>query len=51
VAILLAFAIPLLSCALYVVVAALWLVPDTRIEKRVAAQCQKIEAQNESSDQ
>jgi uncharacterized membrane protein len=51
VAILLAFAIPLLSCALYVVVAALWLVPDTRIEKRVAAQCQKIEAQNESLDQ
>jgi uncharacterized membrane protein len=45
-AILLAFAAPLLSCALYVVVAALWLVPDSRIEKRVAAACRKMEEES-----
>lgn len=33
VAILLAFAIPWLACALYVLVAVMWLVPDRRIEK------------------
>jgi uncharacterized membrane protein len=35
VAIPLAFAIPWLSCALYVLVAVMWLVPDRRIEKTV----------------
>jgi uncharacterized membrane protein len=34
-AIMLAFASPWVSCALYVGVALMWLVPDTRIEKRV----------------
>ncbi len=33
----LAFAAPLLSCALYVAVALLWLVPDRRIERVLAA--------------
>ena len=43
-AISLAFVQPYLSCALYVVVAATWLVPDSRIEKRIANECQKIDA-------
>jgi uncharacterized membrane protein len=51
VAILLAFVAPLLSCALYVVVAATWLVPDSRIEKRVAAECEKLDAQSGPFDQ
>ena len=33
VAVLLAFIIPLLSCALYVLVAVIWFIPDRRIEK------------------
>jgi uncharacterized membrane protein len=33
VAVLLAFMIPLLSCALYVLVAVIWFIPDRRIEK------------------
>jgi len=37
-AIALAFWRPLLSCALYAAVAAWWLVPDTRIERAIAAQ-------------
>ena len=36
VAILLAFVAPILACALYVAVAAMWLVPDRRIEKSLA---------------
>ena len=36
VAILLAFVAPILACALYVAVAAIWLVPDRRIEKSLA---------------
>ena len=35
VAIALAFFVPILSCALYAAVAALWFVPDRRIEKRI----------------
>jgi uncharacterized membrane protein len=35
-ALLLAFVLPLGSCALYVLVAAIWLVPDRRFEKLVA---------------
>jgi uncharacterized membrane protein len=35
-AILLAFAAPLASCAIYVIVAAIWLIPDRRFEKLVA---------------
>jgi uncharacterized membrane protein len=37
VAIPLAFAIPWLACALYVLVAVLWLIPDRRIEKALNA--------------
>jgi uncharacterized membrane protein len=35
-AVALAFAYPLASCAIYVIVAALWLIPDRRFEKLVA---------------
>jgi uncharacterized membrane protein len=35
-AILLAFARPLISCACYVLVALMWLVPDRRIERRIS---------------
>ena len=35
-AVVLAFAWPLASCAIYVIVAAIWLVPDRRFEKLVA---------------
>jgi uncharacterized membrane protein len=38
VAIVLAFFAPIVSCALYAVVAALWFVPDRRIESKVVAQ-------------
>ena len=38
-----------LSIAAYV--AAMWLVPDSRIEKRVEAECRKIEAQQSPSHQ
>jgi uncharacterized membrane protein len=37
-AIVLAFFAPIVSCALYAVVAALWFVPDRRIESKVVAQ-------------
>jgi len=37
-AIALAFFVPIVSCALYAVVAALWIVPDRRIEDRLPAQ-------------
>lgn len=50
-AIILTFVQPFLACALYVVVAAMWLIPDTRIEKRVEAACRKIEAQERPFDQ
>jgi hypothetical protein len=36
VAIPLAFVQPVLACALYVLVAVMWLIPDRRIEKRLA---------------
>jgi uncharacterized membrane protein len=36
VAILLAFALPALSCAVYVLVAVIWLIPDRRIENALA---------------
>jgi len=36
IALLLAFVLPLASCALYVLVAAIWLIPDRRFEKLVA---------------
>jgi TMEM175 potassium channel family protein len=35
-AILLALKIPLVSCALYVLVALIWLIPDRRIENKLA---------------
>lgn len=35
VAVLVAFAVPLLSCLIYAAVAAMWLVPDRRIEKTI----------------
>ena len=35
VAVVVAFILPLASCALYVVVACMWFIPDTRIEKKV----------------
>jgi uncharacterized membrane protein len=38
VAVLLAFIIPLLSCALYVLVAVIWFIPDRRIEKVIGDQ-------------
>lgn len=37
-AIALAFFVPIVSCALYALVAALWIVPDRRIEDRLPAQ-------------
>jgi len=37
VAIVLAFVQPLVSCALYVLVAAIWLCPDPRFEKLLAS--------------
>jgi uncharacterized membrane protein len=37
-AIALAFVQPLISCALYLVVAVIWLVPDTRIERMTTFQ-------------
>jgi uncharacterized membrane protein len=49
-AILLAFITPLPACALYVVVAALWLVPDSRIEKRVAAACRRMNEESQTLD-
>ena len=36
VAIALAFVAPLVSCALYVVVAIMWVIPDPRIERHAA---------------
>ncbi len=50
-AMLLAFASPLLSCVVYVVVAAVWMIPDKRIETRVTEHCQENEAPQESFDQ
>ena len=38
VAIALAFVQPLISCALYVLVAAIWVCPDPRFEKLVGSQ-------------
>jgi uncharacterized membrane protein len=38
VAIVLAFVQPLISCALYVLVAAIWFCPDPRFEKLVSSQ-------------
>jgi uncharacterized membrane protein len=38
VAVLLAFVLPLLSCALYVLVAVIWFIPDQRIEKVIGDQ-------------
>jgi len=37
IAIPLAFPMPVLACALYVVVAVMWLIPDRRLERRLAA--------------
>jgi uncharacterized membrane protein len=50
-AIALAFVQPYFACALYVAVAAIWLVPDARIEKRIAARCREMDETNTQLDQ
>src|SRR3954466_11536019 len=42
-AVALAFVAPLVSCALYVTVAVIWLVPDRRIERKMAARGQEAD--------
>lgn len=47
VAIPLALVQPYLAGAIYILVAGMWLVPDSRIEKRVAEKCRKMDAHSE----
>ncbi len=46
----LAFVSPWISCALYVMVAVVWLVPDRRIERTLAAQATDLESRGRPAE-